>query len=497
MESFDSLDWQTWGPEAFAQAETEQKPILLTVGAAWSFGSAEMLRTTYRDAEIRQLVERFFVPIWVDADDRPDINDRYNLGGWPTTAFLTPTGQLLGGQTFTDSTRMAQLLQQVSSAYATRHEEFGLAAGQYQSPVTVPKDGNVDLKIDLGLEAWLASHLSEVFDPEHGGFGRSTKRVQEFPLLFLFQKCHNDATVLREIATKTLDAIGYSPLFDNVEGGVFRYTERRDWSQPQVEKLLGVNAGAVRVFLEGWSAFQDPRYRECAMQIIRYATNTLAETSSGGFFSSQLGDDVYYAATAAQRQLLESPIVDRAVYSAANSEMIRSFVRGAELLNDSSLLDHAVTTLERMMKTYQRGEGIGHRVDDSNGVRGLLSDQVAVGEALYDVYLATHREVYLDLAQELMLFTIRALWNKRASAFVDRVVAADDVGLLRQTITPFSVNCRAAGLLARLGRATDHADFEARARMVLGSQTKVARSHSIEAAVYALACHEVCFPETS
>ena len=263
---------------------------------------------------------------------------------------------------------------------------------------------------------------------------------------------------------------------------------RNCWGSTQVPREYFLRAGVF---------FQDPRYRECAIQIIRYATNILAETSSGGFFSSQLGDDVYYAATAAQRQLLESPIVDRAVYSAANSEMIRSFVRGAELLNDSSLLDHAVTTLERVMKTYQRGEGIGHRVDDLNGVRGLLADQVAVGEALYDVYLATHREVYLDLAQELMLFAIRALWNKRVSAFVDRVVAADDVGLLRQTITPFSVNCRAAGLLARLGRATDHADFEARARMVLASQTKVARNHSIEAAVYALACHEVCFPETS
>lgn len=122
-----------------------------------------------------------------------------------------------------------------------------------------------------------------------------------------------------------------------------------------------------------------------------------------------------------------------------------------------------------------------------------MADQVAVGEALCDVYLATHREVYLDLAQELMLFAIRTLWNKRVSAFVDRVVAADDVGLLRQTITPFSVNCLAAALLARRNRATDYADFEARARLALGSQTKVARNHSIDAAVCALACHEVCF----
>ena len=127
----------------------------------------------------------------------------------------------------------------------------------------------------------------------------------------------------------------------------------------------------------------------------------------------------------------------------------------------------------------------------------MLVDQVAVGEALYDAYLATRHEVYLDLAQELMLFAMRTLWNKRVSAFVDRVVAVDDVGLLRQTITPFSVNCRAASLLARLGRATDNSDFEARAQMVLASQAKVARNHSVDAAVYVLACQEVCFPGTS
>ena len=223
----------------------------------------------------------------------------------------------------------------------------------------------------------------------------------------------------------------------------------------------------------------------------------MAEPSSGGFFSSQLGDDVYYAATAAQRQRLEAPVIDRAVYVAANGEMARSLVRGAELVNDSFLLEQAVATLDRVMETYHRGEGVGHRVDDSNGVRGLLVDQVAVGEALYDSYLATRHEVYLDLAQELMLFAMRTLWNKRVSAFVDRVVAADDVGLLRQTITPFSVNCRAASLLARLGRATDNSDFEARAQMVLASQAKVARNHSVDAAVYVLACQEVCFPETS
>ena len=122
---------------------------------------------------------------------------------------------------------------------------------------------------------------------------------------------------------------------------------------------------------------------------------------------------------------------------------------------------------------------------------------MAVAEALYELYRATDRDVYLDLAQELMLFSMRALWNARAGVFVDRVVAEDDVGSLRHTITPFELNCRAARLLACLGRDTDRSDFRERARIALASQTARAQTQSVEAASYALALQDVSVSESS
>jgi len=495
-ESSDSLDWRPWGQEAFAQAGTDQKPILLTVGATWSLGCAEILRTTYRDQVVRDLVTRYFIPVWVDADDRPDINDRYNLGGWPTIAFLTPDGQLLGGQTFTEPTRMAALLERVASAYTARHTEFSSPAGVPPSTASSESASGSAPALDLNLEGWLAEHLRDAFDSIHGGFGRASKRIQEAPIRFVLARCHGGDGSMRDVGIRTLDAIGWSPLFDDVEGGVFRLAERRDWGQPHVEKLLRVNASAVQVFLDGWAVFSESRYRDRAIQVIQYVTRTLIDRSNGGFFSSQFADDVYYGATTAERGMLESPPVDRAVYSGANSEMARACMRGAELLGDSSLLECAVTALERVIETYQRGQGVAHQVDDPNSVRGLLTDQVAVGEALYDAYRATDRDVYLDLAQELMLFAMRALWNARVGAFVDRVVATDDVGLLRQTITPFALNCRAAHLLARLSRNGERADFRERARAALASQSNVARTHSVDAAPYVLALDDACFTES-
>ena len=139
---------------------------------------------------------------------------------------------------------------------------------------------------------------------------------------------------------------------------------------------------------------------------------------------------------------------------------------------------------------------MAHQVGDPNTVRGLLADQVAVSEALYDVYRATDRDVYLDLAQELMLFAIRALWSAPAGGFVDRVVTEDDVGLLRHTIMPFALNCRAAHVLARLSRDGQRADFRERARAALASQTTVARTHSVDAASYVLALDDDCFADS-
>ena len=92
--------------------------------------------------------------------------------------------------------------------------------------------------LDLNLEGWLAEHLRDAFDSIHGGFGRAAKRIQEAPIRFVLARCHGGDGSIRDVAIRTLDAIGWSPLFDDVEGGVFRFAERRDWCQPHVEKLL-------------------------------------------------------------------------------------------------------------------------------------------------------------------------------------------------------------------------------------------------------------------
>lgn len=91
------VKWLQWGTEAFEKAQAEDKPILLDIGATWCHWCHVMDRTTYADPGVVEIIEEQYIPVQVDTDARPEINSRYNRGGWPTTAFLTPDGNLMGG----------------------------------------------------------------------------------------------------------------------------------------------------------------------------------------------------------------------------------------------------------------------------------------------------------------------------------------------------------------------------------------------------------------
>jgi len=113
------IDWVPWSAEAFARAAREAKPVLLSITAAWCRACHEMDRTTYADPEVASLVRDRFIAVRVDTDRRPDINERYNLGGWPTTAFLTAAGDVITGGTFVPVDRMRGVLERVSTAYGS------------------------------------------------------------------------------------------------------------------------------------------------------------------------------------------------------------------------------------------------------------------------------------------------------------------------------------------------------------------------------------------
>ena len=260
--------------------------------------------------------------------------------------------------------------------------------------------------LDPTVEPWLKAHLLDAYDPDYGGFGRSSKRIQEAPLLVSLGQRGSSAPIpssrsavdeeLRSLAAHTLTCAGSSELWDEVDGGLFRYAVRRDWTEPSREKLLTVNAAGLRVFLEGWRTCDDEAHRERAVWLIRYVQHTLFDADAERFFASQTPD--HGTGTSAR------PSANRTCYTTATADITRSLMRAADVLGDPSLLSRTVGVLDATVAAaYRQGEGILRRVGGGRSVRGLLVDQVSVSEALLDAYEATDRDVYRDLAHELML----------------------------------------------------------------------------------------------
>ena len=189
------IPWLEWGADAFARAAAEQKPVLLAIGAAWCRWTEEMDRVSYRDPAVVRLVTEHFIPIRIDADRRPDVSERYTLGAWPTTAFLTPAGEILGGGTNFKSGPLAAVLAQVATAFSARRVELdrrvGESAGAGRDTGTGSDPGAHGL--DEGAGRWLDEQLLARFDETWGGFGSEPKRVHADALAAALLRCRDTA----------------------------------------------------------------------------------------------------------------------------------------------------------------------------------------------------------------------------------------------------------------------------------------------------------------
>ena len=480
------VEWRPWGRAAFEEARTAQVPVLLALGPRWCPATAAMARGAYADPRVADLLDDRFVPVRVDAEARPDVAGRYGLGGWPTTAFLTPDGDILGGETYATAERMRDLLRRVADAFAVQRD----AIAERHATAEPQGVGAPAQAPDPELDGWLGDHLLGEFDEEHGGFGAGAKRVHAGALELAWRRGRDGDPGFAAVVERTLTAMARGGLYDELDGGVFRYCARRDWTEPATEKLLDVNAQALRLFLLP----DDDGCRERAIGVIGYVRRTLADLTPDhpGFFASQQADPDYYLSHAQGDAAGASPWIDRAVYADGTALMARAFAAAAQTFGDSSLLEFAVDAMEHVVSgTYERGGGIAHRAGERAGVRGLLADQVGASAALLDLHELTEREVYLDMAQELMHFALHHLWDTAGGGFLDRVHGADDLGLLRERVRPFAANCEAARVLLRLADLTTDSVLQDRAAATLAAQTAEARAHGVDAAPYALAMRDL------
>ena len=300
------VKWHEWGEEAFALAATEDKPVLLDIGAVWCHWCHVMDRESYEDPALAELINHHFIAIKVDRDERPDVDSRYQAavsaisgqGGWPLTAILTPDGRpFFGGTYFPRHDRYGRpgfdrVLLTMAEAWKSRRNEAlesanSIVAAIEHGETFSGRGGSLSLEI---VDKLVESAIKQ-FDPRHGGFGTQPK----FPhpaaidlLIDVAARTGNEAA--REAATVTLTQMSRGGIYDQLAGGFHRYSVDERWVVPHFEKMLYDNAGLLANYVHAFQSFVDADAARVARDIMRWLDTTMTDRERGGFYASQDAD---------------------------------------------------------------------------------------------------------------------------------------------------------------------------------------------------------------
>ncbi len=300
------VDWYEWGEEAFARARAEDKPILLDIGAVWCHWCHVMDRESYENPEIAELINRHFIPVKVDRDERPDVDARYQTtvsaisgqGGWPLTAFLTPEGMpFYGGTYFPPEDAMGRpgfkrILTIVAEAFRSRRAEVDRSARALAEAVA-QAEGFREARghFEPELVDRLTDNIVRRFDFRNGGFGQAPKFPHPAAVDLLLERYQaTREPSLLTAAETTLEQMARGGIYDQLAGGFHRYSVDERWRVPHFEKMSYDNSELLKNYLHGFQVTGKPLFREVAEGILAWVDETLSDRVHGGFYASQDAD---------------------------------------------------------------------------------------------------------------------------------------------------------------------------------------------------------------
>lgn len=297
------VDWYPWGAEALNLARELDKPILLSIGYSACHWCHVMAHESFEDPQVAALMNRLFVNIKVDREERPDLDQIYQAaqqlfnqrgGGWPLTMFLTPAQTpFYGGTYFPKTARyglpaFSALLEKVARVYAEKREEIDLqgeqvkaALGRMQPETDAPQTDFSPMAIDVAMDM-----LEANFDHTNGGFGGAPKFPHPADIEFCLRRyIATEAPMPRDIAALTLEKMAEGGIYDHLAGGFCRYSVDASWSIPHFEKMLYDNGPLLRLYADAWSLTRTSRFAQVASEVAAWVINEM-QSPEGGYYSS-------------------------------------------------------------------------------------------------------------------------------------------------------------------------------------------------------------------
>ncbi len=304
------IDWHEWGDPAFARAESEDKPILLDIGAVWCHWCHVIDRESYENSEIAKIINENFVAVKVDRDERPDVDARYQSavsalsgqGGWPLTGFLLPNGRpFFGGTYFPPEDQMGRpgfrrILLAVADSYRNKRADLVKAANHLADAVAQAEVfTGARAEFDPGVIDAQITSVTEQFDIKNGGFGRAPKFPHASAVDLVLERYQQtkEKHLLAMIET-TLEKMARGGVYDQLAGGFHRYSVDERWLVPHFEKMSYDNSELLKNYLHAslvsekhdWEA----SFSETAESIVIWVMKVLSDRENGGFYASQDAD---------------------------------------------------------------------------------------------------------------------------------------------------------------------------------------------------------------
>ena len=473
-------------------ARQRNQPVLLSIGAAWCYWCQVMEDTTFQDPGVIEFISQNFVPVRVDNDRRPEINARYNVGGWPTTAFLTGHGGIVAGATYLPADQLLAMLMEVQRAY---QEEKPQLYEQANNLFRQRQDEVAKIRAGAELEAQqvprIARRSAGIYDPVFGGFGEEPK----FPgvptlklLLHLFRTTGEE--FYRVMLVKSLDGMVGGDLLDPVDGGFFRYCAQADWTEAQHEKMLEDNVDLARVYLEAWLLLDQEAYRQAAAGTIDYLLKYLYDAEAAGFRGSQGAHSGYFALPEGARVSQAAPAVDPFCYANWSAQAVSLLLEASWILGRPELIPIARQVLTSLTEQAQTGDlthAYSHGGQPPESCQQLLTDWASLLNGLMDAHnWDPDRGDYLPAAEQVGQQMIERFSDPSAGGFFDTEKDAQAVGYLKLREKPLPENVLAIQGLLKLHQATLNEEYRQLAQKGLSAYVEANRNFGELAAAYAL-----------
>ncbi len=300
MHAHNPVNWYPWGKEAFEKAEGEDKPVFLSVGYSTCYWCQVMERESFTNVGVAEVMNKHFVAIKVDREQRPDIDEQYMLatqlvtgrGGWPNSVWLTPDGKPWMAGTYWPREQFLGILDRAAEFWRTRREDIDQQADQLAEAIrrigAAGFSGSeaVSAQLDPSLLSRAVDQYRRTYDEERGGFGGAPK----FPphgalgLLLVEYRRTGDKTLLPMISG-TLDAIWLGGIHDHLGGGFHRYSTDAEWLVPHFEKMLYDNAQLMRLYADAYEITRTERYRDAVEEVYEWLQRKMT-SEEGGFYSA-------------------------------------------------------------------------------------------------------------------------------------------------------------------------------------------------------------------